>query len=281
MSLSCDPAQPEQGFCQHGKPLNQGCCYTIQNTLSVCVHGAPVKFGRCLLCNPMERKTVNIGDLIDELISLRNRIEALHEHKLRQIDENRKVSKHLDSIDASTKVHNKIEERFDKLEKFHSDWNKMPKFDLHTWQEGIQKQINDVIGLFVKADSVLENDIIKLQQSREAHSRSHKDIFDRIEKLEKLYSSSTDVEQGLLNRINELEDKLENIIPRVWSAEQKGLIAMDAIEGNGRFKGKSPHKCPVCEGNGSIIDNLIYIEKYSDVKIITCNGCKGRGVVWG
>jgi len=223
MTLSCDPAQ---------------------ETLSVCIHGAPVKFGRCLLCNPMERKTVNIGDLIDELIALRNRIEALHEYKLRQIDDHRKLNK---------------------------------------WQEGIQKQINDVIGLFVKADSVLENDIIKLQQSREAHSRSNKDIFERIDGLEKLYYSSTDVEQVLLNRINELEDKLENIIPRVWSAEQKGCIAMDAIEGNGRFKGKSPHKCPICDGKGKLYPDKPETGMIWDFKDNNqvCDSCQGKGILWG
>ncbi len=31
---------------------------------------------------------------------------------------------------------------------------------------------------------------------------------------------------------------------------------------------KTPHKCPVCHGIGKYID-------------VTCNACKGEGVVWG
>ncbi len=237
MSLSCDPAQ---------------------ETLSVCIHGAPVKFGRCLLCNPMERKTVNIGDLIDELISLRNRIEALHEHKLRQIDENRKVSKHLDSIDASIKVNKKIEERFDKLEKFHSDWNKMPKFDLHTWQEGIQKQINDVIGLFVKADSVLENDIIKLQQSRESHSRNHKDIFERLEKIEQFNEK---FKNALRNDIDRYQYTLNNYEERIEKLETS--------------KDKKPHRCPKCNGDGILYDISTGITyNMTTQKKVNCHACE-------
>ena len=115
---------------------------------------------------------------------------------------------------------------------------------------GMQKQINDVIGLFVKADSVLENDIIKLQQSREAHSRSHNDIFDRVEKLEKLDDEFA-LLQGQINAMRILGDD------------------------------KKPHKCPVCNGEGRVKcdpplkkDNATYFS-------LSCVPCQEKGVVWG
>jgi DNA repair exonuclease SbcCD ATPase subunit len=78
-------------------------------TLSLCPHGNPVKFGRCLACDPIKRipdlhmdflAGKEILDVIrKELQENKNRIEALHEHKLRQIDENRKISRRVDEIE--------------------------------------------------------------------------------------------------------------------------------------------------------------------------------------
>ncbi len=55
-----------------------------------------------LSCEPVKEERENITylcDVIDEVINLKNRIEALHEHKLRQIDENKKISGRMDEIE--------------------------------------------------------------------------------------------------------------------------------------------------------------------------------------
>jgi chaperonin cofactor prefoldin len=70
-------------------------CFPTE-TLSICIHGNPVKFGRCLICDPMT-KAVSLDNLSNEIASLKNRIETLHTHKLRQIDENNKAFKWLKS----------------------------------------------------------------------------------------------------------------------------------------------------------------------------------------
>ena len=35
----------------------------------------------------------------------------------------------------------------------------------------------------------------------------------------------------------------------------------------------APHKCPVCEGKGQVVDPRIRDE-------IVCQTCKGKGIVW-
>jgi len=67
------------------------------DTLALCKHGKPVKFP-CLSCAPTH-KEFTLLDAINAIEELRNRIEALHEHKLRQIDENRKISKKVDDLE--------------------------------------------------------------------------------------------------------------------------------------------------------------------------------------
>jgi predicted Zn-ribbon and HTH transcriptional regulator len=182
IGLSCEPLRSE--------------------TLSVCMHGNPINFGRCLICYPLFKP--------DPIKELRNRIESLHEFKLRQCDEN---------ID-------------------------------------IKKRVEEVIKLFVKADSLLEDDIIKLHQSREAHSRNHKDIFERLDNLEKLYQSSTEMESHLLNRVKDLESAVYKLQ---------------------RSESKIPRMCPVCDGKGSH-------KKEVEPRVLSfeiCIPCEGKGIVWG
>src|SRR6478752_413978 len=179
----------------------------VTETLSVCQHGNPINFGRCLICYPLSKP--------DPIKELRNRIESLHEFKLRQCDENKEI----------------------------------------------KKRIEEVINLFVKGESVLEDDIIKLQQSREAHSRNHKDIFDRLDNLEKLYQSSTEMESHLLNRVKDLE-KFQDLT---------------YLQYHNR-KGKNPYKCPVCDGKRHLPNGLKFEEVYgTTLKTISeCEVCEGK-----
>jgi len=38
-----------------------------------------------------------------------------------------------------------------------------------------------------------------------------------------------------------------------------------------------PHKCPVCNGKGS---DSSWVEPQT-IKIVMCNSCEGKGIVWG
>ena len=63
------------------------------NKESHCEHGKPIRFG-CLTCAP------TLSDLI---ININSQIESLREHKLRQIDENRKISRRVDQLEKLIK----------------------------------------------------------------------------------------------------------------------------------------------------------------------------------
>lgn len=50
-------------------------------------------------------------------------------------------------------------------------------------------------------------------------------------------------------------------------------------------KSLSPHRCPVCNGNG-LVDNGFYTQtsgtwSTSNVSHETCRSCGGTGIVWG
>lgn len=108
--------------------------------------------------------------------------------------------------------------------------------------------------------------------------KSTKRIEELEEKLLGWQNSTTSCFNYQKTRIDDLEKKLEDITHRVFSAEQKGCIAMDAIEGNGKFKNKIPHKCPICDGNGQ--DRSMLIMTFPS-KFPPCNACEGKGIVWG
>jgi len=89
-------------------------CGVPEETLSVCKHQVPVKYG-CHLCIEERIKKLENIMLNDEptlelcphmilkslpcfFCSIEERINKLEEHKIRQIDENRKVSKRMDEL---------------------------------------------------------------------------------------------------------------------------------------------------------------------------------------
>lgn len=45
--------------------------------------------------------------------------------------------------------------------------------------------------------------------------------------------------------------------------------------------GKTPHKCPVCEGMGKLNDEYCTPNSQGQSKVVNCHACKGEGVVWG
>jgi hypothetical protein len=116
-----------------------------------------------------------------------------------------------------------------------------------------------------------------------------KQNIERLEKYDHCRKEENLLLENNLEKIKLIIDKLQkelgDIIPRVWSAEHKGCIAMDAIEGNGRFKNKTPHKCPVCDGLGYWPVKLL--TKDDDLKKsltfkaeLKCHTCEGKGIVF-
>lgn len=145
-------------------------CEIRFDTLSFCIHGTPVKF-ECAKCHNEHRlkllesqmKTSN-----EMYIELTKSLQVLHEHKIRQIDENMKVLRRLDEI-----------------------------------------------------------------------------------------------ENGLINRIGILGTALQQL-----SDENHKLR-------------KTPHKCPVCEGEGRITLKVPLVTKTSTCYSINCVPCEGKGIIWG
>jgi hypothetical protein len=46
--------------------------------------------------------------------------------------------------------------------------------------------------------------------------------------------------------------------------------------------GKTPHKCPVCEGSGKLMTANKNKDAYANYAVETnCHACEGKGIVWG
>lgn len=66
----------------------------------ICDHGIHTSRQRCIHCE-LQRQITALTDMYKELSI---RVVGFHDHKLRQIDENRKISKRVDELDAAYKV---------------------------------------------------------------------------------------------------------------------------------------------------------------------------------
>jgi len=86
LGLSCEPVKEEKDRTQY---------------LSSCIHGM---VDYCYKC---ERA------LMDKVMELVTRIESLHEFKLRQIDENRKISRRVDGLFETLEAYNQDAEHLD------------------------------------------------------------------------------------------------------------------------------------------------------------------------
>ena len=118
-------------------------------TLLVCEHGKPRTYG-CNKCYHSFDFYKNLEKLHQQFISQKLQVDILHKYKVTQIDENRNISKRVDELQND---HAKIiNECVDRL------------YDIDKCKEGIQKQLDDIIGIIVKGDSVLENDVIRIER---------------------------------------------------------------------------------------------------------------------
>lgn len=86
----------------------------------LCEHGRNKRWG-CLLC---DNKDISYKSLMEMYMSLQVQVESLREHKLRQIDENRKISRRVNELEKlnqqcfDANSIKKIDERFEKIESY-------------------------------------------------------------------------------------------------------------------------------------------------------------------
>lgn len=129
-------------------------------------------------------------------------------------------------------------------------------------------------------------------QNKPNDSQAQKDLDERITDLENLNCErrllqleSERIAQQLDPKVwvfvNERLDNLEKNISR-YHELVLGACPID-IEKNIRvnIKGKAPHKCPVCGGNGlkwDITDNQGL--PWPTSQKIDCRSCAGKGIVW-
>ena len=150
--------------------------------------------------------------------------------------------------------------RIEKIEDFHAAFKDSLKRDIegqkHLW-ENIIDRVN------------------KLEQSRNANSRSNEDLFGRLKIIEDFIGQNykNDIEQ-LSQRISHAQEMIfQNDVTLGKHDECLQRIMEDDMK-----SGKIPHKCPVCDGDavkGWYEDNGL------TRKIKTCASCEGTGIIWG
>ncbi len=125
-----------------------------------------------------------------------------------------------------------------------------------------QKELNEKMDWLQNHIAGVVNEVVmkvnNLEKSREAHSRSNKDIFERIEKLESNHTNQL----SPLAYLN-LKEKIEKLEQLFYDEKEKF-----------RNQDKKPHKCPVCDGTK-------FVYAIDIMKNIECNACKGASIVWG
>lgn len=186
-----------------------------------------------------------------------NRINDLINHKNRQIDENRKISKRVDEIDtligvnfnqhgSALQSHNDVLLEHGKLlKKFNDDilFIKSNLMPVSTIEKFLEHNIN-----------IVQERIDELLKYVDARFECIDD--DIVANFNTLKESASTVDYVLECRINQLEDNIN-----------KNILSSN----------KSPHKCPVCDGSGRY--KLATAQCASDTR--DCHACEGKGVIWG
>lgn len=178
-----------------------------------CEHGKEVRKEQCHLCD-IKRQIMALTDMYKELSV---RVCGFHDHKLRQIDENKKIS----------------------------------------------AKVDEIIKLFLKGDSQLEDDVIRIER-----------------KIEKLEQQTVNI--SLLHSSNQGHETWKRGCEVLISGIQKELMELKRFQDitHEQYKNrKSPHKCPVCEGIGINCD--IGEIRGLPIKSDKCHSCEGKGIVWG
>src|SRR5438552_3378293 len=167
--------------------------------MNLCKHGVFIGLEPCVHCSHDHQFNL-----------LKSSVKELNEHKLRQIDENRKISRRVDELQNHfADVINQAVKKVNDLDKFHQEFKDVIKEDL------------------------------------KRNEKIFEDIFDRIEKLETKQEIEHKVERiaELEKKVNGLEKSLVSCydieeIHRILKEHYKQIFHRD----------KKPHCCPVCDG---------------------------------
>lgn len=192
-----------------------------------------------------EHQNMMIG-LADRIFQIESQIIAFINHKTRQIDENRKVSRILDKNDEALKLHftlienveNKVENCFERIEMIEAGFS--------TFRSGINKNLD------------------KLQERIESLETTEK-IEHKIERIAKLEQLNAQCFEA--NPIKKIDEKFKHLEDRLhW-------IEGDIAKRSYNISEKKPYKCPICDGKGGFKD----VDKKFEW---TCDSCKNTGIVW-
>lgn len=106
-----------------------------------------------------------------------------------------------------------------------------------------------------------------------------KEIFERLDKLEKLDDFNDEIHSAILNSIKNIEKEIDERINEL-SEKLNNLISMPNIAW-AKYN-KTPHKCPVCDGSrnsrGRYFDEFL---RAGMETFIECKSCDGKGILWG
>jgi hypothetical protein len=276
----------------------------IPETLSLCIHGMPVKFNNCREC----------ANMANDNFSLNNRINALHEHKIRQIDENRKVFKRFEELENETIVPlvekideledivddiehqgNDHEDRIEKLELKNIDRqitriSELEKFR-NDFKDALKKDISENEDMFIEIERRINSlesmaDFEKVKSLIFEGAKTHASILRCEKRLKELEEWTRKDEDAIYKRIKIIEDFIgQNYrsdiqrIEKLVNAHEEYLCRIDKIAMCDPDKVLSNQK--ILDERLSILEAKIDNKSGKVDKIPhKCPKCEGDGKLW-
>lgn len=249
------------------------------STMKRCNHGLIAH--DCDMCQA-QKQIKALTEMYKDLSCI---VAGFSDHRIRQIDENRKISRRVDELELQ------IDNKSDKVDK--------------KTLEGLQSRINDlekssaeikIPYLFIERIEKLEifHEEFKkcLKRDIERHQSMWSQVFSRLEKLEEkedlFHPQHRKTLEGLQKQINDiiglftkgdlkLEDEIDEL-GRMLTAinESYNNLCASSLR-------KIPFRCPICLGDGNHPDQSTRLDckVFIDTGIYVCNSCEGKGIIWG
>ncbi len=126
------------------------------------------------------------------------------------------------------------------------------------------------------------------------------ELKERLEKLENFFSGKVKnpIYEAIEIHIENFNKRIEKLNDRVECLEKHIISLKDHIKRyhelilgtcpidlektiRSNMKDKTPHKCPVCEGNCMRPNPLVVIKNEKMPINLDCIVCEGKGIVWG
>ena len=190
----------------------------------------------CMICSHRSEK---IDELEKKIIALTDMYKSIsiqcaanHEHKIRQIDENRKVSKHLDNIDSSIRVH------WDDREYFYQKIKELKNSDYDERIDMISLRLDRIDHKCVDSLNALQKKTDELEQYMEMEDRvTASDILIRLNQLEEMTLT---------------EDEMKNFVKKPYKCP-----VCNGVLKNHYYSSTDPNNtllldCKSCDGKGIV-----------------------------